>query len=88
MTYSKELGEEINEIIKKTIRPKKRLVITEQTKNMPLKQEANKLIIKFLHWLRDVSRYYKLNRLEKVEMSIEELIQLRLIKGMYHTSHG
>lgn len=55
--YPKELEEltfkEISVIIKKN-RPKKRWVIAKWTKLMTLKEEANKSIIAFLHWLADI----------------------------------
>lgn len=53
-----------------------------------LKQESEEPIIKFLHWLREASRYCRFERLGKDKMPIEEeLIQLKLIEGVDNTYH-
>ena len=53
------------------------MVIAGKTKFMALKQEKEKPIINFLHWLQDISRFFEFEHLEKEEMSIEEeLIEL------------
>lgn len=56
---------------------------------MSLKQEADKSIIKFLHQLRETSRYCEYEALRiKTKYLEEELIQLKLIDGMDNTSHN
>ena len=68
---------------KRNMRPKKRLVAAERTKFM--KQEIDEPIIKYLHRLRNASRYCEFEKLGQEEQAIEEdLIQLRLIEGMYN----
>ena len=67
---------------------KKRLVVAEGTKLMSIKQEINEPIIKYLHHLRNASRYCEFVKLGQEEQTIEEnLIELRLIEGMYNSSH-
>ena len=68
--------------------PKKRLVVAERTKFTSMKQEIDKSIIKYLHRLRNASRYCEFEKLGLEEQTIEEdLIYLRSIKGMYNASH-
>ena len=70
------------------MRPMKRLVVAERTKFMSMKQEIDEHIIKYLHCLRNASRYCEFKKLGQEEQTIEEdLIQLRLIEGMYNASH-
>lgn len=77
--------EKISQIIRRNMRPKKRLVVAKRTKFMLLKQEIDEPIIKYLHRLRNASRYCEF---EKLGQTIEEdLIQLRLIEGMCNASH-
>ena len=53
-----------------------------------MKQEIDEPIIKYLHRLRNASRYCKFEKLEHEEQMIEEdLNQLRLIEDMYNASH-
>ena len=53
-----------------------------------MKQEINEPIIKYLHRLWYASRYSKFKKLGQEEQTIEEdVIQLRLIEGMYNASH-
>ena len=74
--------ERISQIIR-NMRPKKRLIVAERTKFMSMKQEINEPIIKYLHRLRNASRYCEFEKLGQEELTIEEdLIQLRLIEGM------
>ena len=55
---------------------------------MPMKQEIDEQIIKYLHRLRNLSRYCEFEKLGQEEQTIEDdLIQLRLIEGMYNASH-
>ena len=76
--------EKINQIMSRNMRPKKRLVVAEKTRLMSIKQEIDQPIIKYLHHLRNASRYCELEKLKQEEQTIEEdLIQLRLIGGMY-----
>ena len=80
--------EKISRIIKRNMRPKKRLVMVERTKFMSMKQEIDELIIKYLHRLRSARRYCEFEKFGQEEQTIEEdLIQLRLIEGMYNASH-
>ena len=70
------------------MRPKRRLVVVERTKFMSMKQKIDEPIIKYLHRQRNASRYCKFEKLEQQEETIEEdLIQLRLIEGMYNAPH-
>ena len=48
--------EKISQIIR-NMRLKKRLVVTERTKSMSMKQEIDEPIIKYLPRLRNASRY-------------------------------
>ena len=53
-----------------------------------MKQEIDEPIIKYLHRLRNASRYCEFEKLGHEEQTIEkDLIQLRLIEGMYNASH-
>ena len=80
--------EKISQIIRRNMRPKKRLVVAERTKFMLMKQEINEPIKKYLCHLRNESRYCVFEKLGQDEQTIEEdLIQLRLIEGMYNASH-
>ena len=70
------------------MRPKKRLVMAERTKFMSMKQEIDEPMIKYLHRLRNGSRYCGFEKLGRGEQTIEvDLIQLRLIEGVYSASH-
>ena len=80
--------EKISQIIRRNMRPDKRLVMAEKTKFMWMKQEIDEPIIKYLHCLRNVSRYCEFEKLGQEEQTTEvDLIQLRLIEGMYNASH-
>ena len=92
MSYLKNLEdltlEKISQIVRRNMRPKKRLVVAEKIKFMSMKQEIDEPIIKYLHRLRNVSRYCKFEKLRQEERTIEEdLIQLSLIEGIYNASH-
>ena len=53
-----------------------------------MKQKIDQPIIKNLHRLRNTSRDCEFERLRQEEQTIEEdLVQLRLIEGMYKASH-
>ena len=68
----------ISQIIRRNMSPKKRLVVAERTKFMSMKQEIDEPIIKYLHRLRNASRYCEFEKLGQREQTIEEdLIQLR-----------
>ena len=70
------------------MRPKKRLVVVERTKFTSMKQEIDEPIIKYLHHRRNVSRYGEFEKCGQEEQTTKEnLIQLRLIEGMYNASH-
>ena len=59
--------EKISEIIRRNIRPKKRLVVAGRTKFMSMKQEIDEPIIKYLHRLWNVSRYCKFEKRRQEE---------------------
>ena len=64
------------------------LVVAERTKIMSMKQEIDEPIIKYLHRLPNTSRYCESEKPGQEEQTIEEnLIQIRLIEGMYNASH-
>ena len=91
MAYSTNLEdmtfEKISQIMR-NIRPKKRLVVAERTKFMSMRQEIVEPIIKYLHCLRNASRYCAFEKLGQEEQSIEEdLIQLRLMEVMDNALH-
>ena len=53
-----------------------------------MKHEIDEPIIKYLHCLRNVSRYYEFEKHGQEEQTIkEDLKQLRLIESMYKASH-
>ena len=80
--------EKITQIIRRNMRPKKRLVVAKRTKFMSMKQEIDEPIIKYPHRLRNASRYCKFEKFGREEQMIEEdLIQLSLIEGIYNASH-
>ena len=80
--------EKINQIIRRNMRPKKRLVVVEKTKFMLIKQESDEPIIKYLHRLRNTNRNCEFEKLGQEEQTIEEdLIRLRLIECVYNTSY-
>ena len=56
-------------------------------KNEVHKQEIDEPIKKYLHRLWNVSRYCEFEKLWQEQTIEEELIQLRLIEGMYNASH-
>ena len=52
-----------------------------------MKQDVDEPIIKYLHRLQNASRYCEFEKLRQEKKTIEEnLIQLRLIEGMYNAS--
>ena len=70
------------------MKPKKRLVVAERTKFVSMKQGIGEPIIKYLHRLRNASKYCEFEKLGQEEQTIEEdLIQLRLNEGIYNASH-
>ena len=92
MAYPRNLEvltfEEISRVIRKNMRPKKKLVVAERTKFMATKQEHGEPIIKYLHRIKHASRYCEFEKLGQQDQTIEEeLIQLRLIEGMCNLSH-
>ena len=88
MAYPRNLEEltfkEIDEVIKRNIRPKKRLVIAERTKFLETRQHPNESIVQFIHQLKEKAKYCEFERLGTGEMTTEnELIMLCLIEGMH-----
>ena len=80
--------ENISQIIRRNIWPKKRLVVAKGTKFMSMKQEIDEQIIKHLHSLRNASKYCEFEKLGQEDKTIEEdLIWLSLIEGIYNASH-
>ena len=87
MVYPRELEdmtfEEISQKIKKNLRLKKKLVIAERMKFLSKIQKQKEIILKYIHRLKQASRFYKFEKLWTKEMTIkEELLQLRLIEGL------
>ena len=75
--------EKISQVIRRNMRPRKRLAVAERTKFMSMKQEIDEPIIKYLHHLRNARRYCEFEKLGQEEQTIEEdFIQLRLIEGI------
>ena len=78
---------EIGEVIKKNIRPKKRLVIAERTKFLETRQHPDDSIVQFVHQLKERAIYCEFERLGTGEMITEdELIILRLIESMHNSA--
>ena len=63
---------EISTIIKRNVRPKQKLVIVERTKFSETKQNPNKTVIQYLHWLKEATRYWEFEKLASTKMSIDE----------------
>lgn len=61
MAYTKDLEdltfEEISQIIRNNVRPKKKLVIAERTKFLSTKQNPDELARDYLHRLKKASRF-------------------------------
>ena len=84
-TYLEDLTfEKISKIIRSFMRPTKKLVEAERTKFMSMIKEIDEPIIKYLHRLRNASLKPPPKKKQTIE---EDLIQLRLIKGIYNASH-
>lgn len=67
---------------------KKRLVMTELTKFMPMKQELIEPVNKYLHQVRETSWYCDFEKLANEEQTVaNELIQMRIIKGLHNEKH-
>ena len=80
--------EKTSQIIRRNMRPKKRLVVAEWTKFMSMKQEIDEPYIKYWYRLRSTGRYYVFEKPGLEKQTVEEdLIQLTLIEGMYNASH-
>lgn len=82
--YPRELRDltfsQIPDIVKKNLRPKKKLVIFESTKFLASKQKLNEKVIVYIRKLREVSRFCKFEKLVTGEVITEdELMQLRLM---------
>ena len=59
--------EKISQIIRRNMRPKKRLVMVERTKFISMKQEIDEPIIEYLHCLWNASRYCMFEKLGQEE---------------------
>lgn len=70
--------DEISQIIKKNMWPKKKVSHCKE-RAMDMRQEADKLVTKFLLHLTNVSWYWK--------TQTEELIQKRLIDGLHNATY-
>ena len=69
------------------MRLKKMLVVAERTKFMSMKQEIDESIMKYLHCLRNASRYCEFEKLGQEQETIDEdLIQLILTENRYNAS--
>ena len=84
MFYTRELEDmTFEEVIKKNLRPKKKLVMVERMKFLSKIHEQNETILQYIYWLKQASRFCLLEKLRTKEMTIEEeQVQLRLIKGL------
>ena len=60
--------EEISQIIRRNMRPKKRLIVAERTNFMSKKQQIDGPIIKYLHHLRNASRNYEFEKLVQIAL--------------------
>ena len=75
---------EIEQAIRKDVRPKKKLVIAERTKFLSTKQNPGESVRNYIHRLKQASRFCEFEKLGSGTMSIqEELIQLRFIEGLH-----
>ena len=88
MAYPKDLEEltfqEIKQIIRNNLRPKKMLVITERTKFLSKKQNSYKSARSYLHRLKEASRFCEFEKLGIENITIEEeLIWLHFIEGLH-----
>ena len=63
--------EKISQVIRRNMRPKKRLVVAKRTKFMSMKQEIDDSVIKYLHCQRNASRYCEFEKLGQEEQTIE-----------------
>ena len=80
--------EKISQIIRRNMKPKKRLVVAERMKFMLMKQEIDEPVMKYLHRIQNASRYCEFEELGQEKQMIEvDLIQLRLIEGVYNAPH-
>ena len=61
--------EKISQIIRRNMRPKKRLVVAERIKIMSMKLEIDEPIIKNLHCQRNASRYCEFEKLGQEEQT-------------------
>ena len=78
---------EIEQAIRKDVRPKKKLVIAERTKFLSTKQNLGESVRNYVHRLKQASRFCEFEKLGSGTMSIhEELIQLRFIEGLHEQS--
>lgn len=78
----------ISEIIKRNLRPKKKLVIVGRTKFLLIKQKQAESIMQYLHRLREASRFCEFEKLGTRDFTIEdELVQLKLIEDIADTFH-
>lgn len=64
-----------------------RLIIQKRVKFMTFKQGAEQPVTIFLHRLKNAYRYCEFAKRERESQTIEELIKMRLIEGMYNAMH-
>ena len=91
MAYPKDLEEltfeDLKQIIRNNLRPKKKLVITERTKFLSNKQNSNKLARFYLHRLKEASKFCEFEKLGTENITIEEeLIQLCFIEELHNVN--
>lgn len=65
---------EISEIVKRNLRPKKKYVIAERTKFMPIKQKQDESMIQYLHRLREAGSFCDFEKLETQDLTIEDSV--------------
>ena len=46
-------------------------------------QEQNGTVLQYIHWLKQASKFCEFEKLGTKEMTIEELLQLRLVEELH-----
>jgi hypothetical protein len=76
---------DIEELLRGTIRPKKRLVIAERTRFLTLRQEAGELVMTYYRRLRAAAEHCEFEKLGTKLSKEDELVLMRLIDGLSST---
>ena len=80
----------IEQIIKEKIRPKKKLIIAERAHFMQINQMPGESISDYAQRLRKAAQFCEFNNLgtaEASQTSEDELLQMRLVDGLYNKQH-